>query len=56
MAAVSWQYPLDSLAKLKEQQRKADQGLPVADGVNVERLNFDFDHRPERSLAPDSCV
>lgn len=43
MAAVSWQYPLDSLAKLKEKQRKADQGLPVADGVNVERLNFDYE-------------
>ncbi len=54
MAAVSWQYPLDQFANLKAAQRAADKMTPVADGVNLEQLNFDYEvtgpHAPWRPI------
>jgi P-type conjugative transfer protein TrbG len=42
MAAVSWTYPLDALIALKGRQDRAEAAMPVADGLNVEALHFDY--------------
>ena len=43
MGAVSWQYPLEQLSRLKDAQRKIDKAVPVADGLNLESLNFEYE-------------
>ena len=43
MASVSWQYPLDQLAVLKSANRHAYSVAPVADGIALDRLNFNYE-------------
>lgn len=42
MASVSWTYPDDELIALRRADEDAAGVAPVADGFNVERLNFDY--------------
>jgi P-type conjugative transfer protein TrbG len=43
MSSVSWAYPLDQLMVLKNAARKADEVAPVAQGIELEHLNFRYD-------------
>lgn len=42
MASISWNYPLDRLALLKHQARKAEAAEPLAQGVALENLAFRY--------------
>lgn len=42
MAAVSWTYPQDELLALKMAEESARAAAPVAQGVAVDRLNFNY--------------
>lgn len=42
MAALSWTYPQDELIALRRQREAADAAAPVASGLEVERLNFNY--------------
>lgn len=42
MAALSWTYPQDELIALRRQQDAAAAAVPVASGLAVERLNFNY--------------
>lgn len=42
MAAVSWTYPQDELLALQRQRDAAEAGRPIASGIDVDRLNFDY--------------
>ncbi len=42
MAALSWTYPQDALIALRNQQEAAERATPVASGLAVERLNFNY--------------
>lgn len=42
MASVSWTYPDDELIALRRAEAEAARAAPVADGFNVEGLNFDY--------------
>src|SRR3546814_2105042 len=42
MAALSWTYPRDELIALRRQQDAAAAAVPVASGLAVERLNFNY--------------
>jgi type IV secretion system protein TrbG len=42
MAALSWTYPKDELLALKAAQDAADVAAPIAAGVAVDRLNFNY--------------
>jgi type IV secretion system protein TrbG len=42
MASVSWRYPADQLLALKGQAVAAQAAAPLAAGVDLDRLNFDY--------------
>lgn len=42
MAAISWTYPQDELIALRRQQDAAAATMPVASGLSVESLNFNY--------------
>ena len=42
MAALSWTYPQDALLALKRQAENAEAAKPVASGLAVEQLHFDY--------------
>ena len=42
MAALSWTYPQDELLAIQRQRAAADAAGPVAEGLAVERLNFNY--------------
>ena len=42
MAAISWTYPQDELIALRRQQETAEAAVPVASGLAVESLNFNY--------------
>lgn len=42
MAAVSWTYPVDALLALQRAARTADAAAPVAQGLTVEDLRFNY--------------
>jgi P-type conjugative transfer protein TrbG len=48
MAAVSWSYPADELLALKASQAAASEAAPVAEGVAVDALNFNFSIEGDR--------
>lgn len=43
MASVSWHYPHDRLAVLKQQARRAEAAAPIAQGIALERLRFRYE-------------
>ena len=43
MASVSWQYPLDQLITLKAANDRAQVKAPIADGLALDHLNFQYD-------------
>lgn len=42
MASVSWTYPADELIALRQAAEVATRAEPVADGLDLEQLNFDY--------------
>ena len=57
MSAVSWSYPQDTLIALQRQQEQASIAAPVASGLEIDNLRFDYaitgDHpawRPVRAF------
>jgi type IV secretion system protein TrbG len=42
MASVSWSYPADALIALRQGQAAAADAAPVADGIALDRLRFDY--------------
>lgn len=42
MAAISWTYPQDELIALRRREEAAEAAAPVAGGLAVERLNFNY--------------
>ncbi|WP_334146652.1 P-type conjugative transfer protein TrbG [Hyphomicrobium sp.] len=42
MASVSWQYPLDQLVALRQQNARAAEMQPVATGIDISKLNFRY--------------
>jgi P-type conjugative transfer protein TrbG len=42
MASVSWRYPQDELLAIKVAAVQAARATPVAQGIDLERLNFDY--------------
>lgn len=42
MASVSWSYPADALIALRQGQQAVAEAAPVADGVALDRLRFDY--------------
>jgi type IV secretion system protein VirB9 len=42
MTAISWNYPADALLALKREQARAKEAAPVATGIAIERLNFNY--------------
>jgi type IV secretion system protein TrbG len=42
MASVSWQYPEDQLIALRQQNRAAEAGAPIATGVDLDAINFRY--------------
>ena len=42
MAALSWTYPQDELIALRRNQEAAEAAAPIASGLAVERLNFNY--------------
>jgi type IV secretion system protein VirB9 len=42
MAALSWTYPHDDMIAIRRQQAEAAAAKPVAAGLAIERLNFDY--------------
>jgi P-type conjugative transfer protein TrbG len=42
MAAMSWTYPADELIALRRQQDAAEAAVPIASGLTVESLNFNY--------------
>ncbi len=43
LSSVSWSYPLDQLMVLKSAVKKAESEAPVAQGVALDHLNFQYD-------------
>ena len=54
MASVSWQYPQDQLIALRRQNEQAQASQPIANGVDLARVNFRYavtgDRAPWRPL------
>lgn len=42
MASISWTYPEDELIALRRAEAEAARAAPVADGFNLENLNFNY--------------
>lgn len=49
MASVSWQYPQDQLIALRRQNSQAEAAQPVADGIDLARVNFRYDVTGDRA-------
>lgn len=43
MAAISWTYPQDELIAIRRQREAADAARPLASGLAVDSLNFNYD-------------
>lgn len=42
MTAISWTYPADALLAYNQQAAEAEAAKPIASGIAVDRLNFDY--------------
>ncbi len=42
MVALSWTYPQDALLALKRTQGQADAAAPIATGIDIDQLRFDY--------------
>src|SRR5690606_11508993 len=42
MAAISWSYPADELIAIRREREAAEAAAPVANGLAVERLDFNY--------------
>ena len=42
MAAISWSYPMDEIVMLKQQNARADEVLPIDQGLALDRLQFRY--------------
>ncbi len=49
MASVSWQYPQDQLIALRRQNQQAGAAQPVANGIDLTRVNFRYDVTGDRA-------
>ena len=49
MASVSWQYPQDQLIALRRQNAEAQAVLPVANSVDLSKVNFRYDVSGDRA-------
>ncbi|WP_347271722.1 P-type conjugative transfer protein TrbG [Rhizorhabdus histidinilytica] len=49
MASVSWQYPQDQLIALRRQNAEAQAAQPVANGIDLARVNFRYDVSGDRA-------
>ncbi|MFG1229245.1 P-type conjugative transfer protein TrbG [Xanthobacter wiegelii] len=49
MASVSWQYPQDQLIALRRQNAQAEAQQPVANGIDLSRVNFRYDVSGDRA-------
>ena len=43
MASVAWEYPLDQLVALKNNNQRAESTEAIASGLSLERLNFRYE-------------
>ena len=49
MASVSWQYPQDQLIALRRQNEQAQAAQPIANGVDLSRVNFRYEVTGDRA-------
>ncbi|NOG70804.1 P-type conjugative transfer protein TrbG [Roseicella sp. DB1501] len=49
MASVSWQYPQDQLIALRRRNEQAQTAQPVANGVDLSRVNFRYEVTGDRA-------
>ncbi len=49
MASVSWQYPQDQLIALRRQNQQVEAQQPVANGIDLARVNFRYDVSGDRA-------
>ncbi len=49
MASVSWQYPQDQLIALRRQNQQAEAAQPVANGIDLARVNFLYEVTGDRA-------
>ena len=49
MASVSWQYPQDQLIALSRQNLAADAQQPIANGIDLSRINFRYEVSGDRA-------
>ena len=49
MASVSWQYPQDQLIALRRQNEQAQASQPIANGIDLSRVNFRYDVTGDRA-------
>ncbi|MBP9233027.1 MAG: P-type conjugative transfer protein TrbG [Hyphomonadaceae bacterium] len=49
MASVSWQYPQDQLIALRRQNQQAEAQQPVANGIDLSRVNFRYEVSGDRA-------
>ncbi|MGY3138421.1 P-type conjugative transfer protein TrbG [Bradyrhizobium sp. USDA 4501] len=49
MASVSWQYPQDQLIALRRQNQQAEAAKPIANGVDLARVNFRYEVTGDRA-------
>ncbi|MGE0294249.1 MAG: P-type conjugative transfer protein TrbG [Hyphomonadaceae bacterium] len=49
MASVSWQYPQDQLIALRRQNQQAEAAQPVANGIDLDRVNFRYEVTGDRA-------
>lgn len=49
MASVSWQYPQDQLIALRRQNSQAEAQQPIANGVDLSRVNFRYEVSGDRA-------
>jgi type IV secretion system protein VirB9 len=50
MLALAWSYPADEMLALRRQQAKLAAAAPVASGIAIERLNFNYAITGDRPL------
>jgi len=56
MAAISWSYPQDDLLALRKAQDAALAATPIAEGVVVEQLNFNYRIEGDRAAWTPLCA
>jgi type IV secretion system protein VirB9 len=49
MASVSWQYPQDQLIALRRQNAEAQAAQPIANGIDLSRVNFRYEVTGDRA-------